>query len=946
MNTSQLFRRAVLILVLVAGPAGLGTIALAQTPVRPPGKARTTPAERRECEKLLAEARQAMEEGRFETADSLIKRADALQVDFPVLHLGDTPKKCRRELDARWPQGAAKTSAAQTTGDAQQAGSAQQAGPADGQKPAAQKQAAGKKPGGIERPSQKFSPQPPTNEPAAAPNSPTQGQLSALPPPGAGDPMTLPSLERTDRAITQNGLRRPLGVNPGEEPAAEGSGVQPKENPVTRLPAMEGAELRQRSDALLIDARRALAQGDTRRAVAFVEQAKAMNINYGFHDDSPAKVEALIRKTNELAEIDGNKPSTEAARRQRAELLMEQAEHLLRWRVYDEAERLAADAIALRATFGPFDANPQALHERIVAERKKQPPQAIGTGTGLPATETMADGAAALLSAPVADTKAQALDLTKKARAALAAMQLDLAEQLAQQAMALRVASTAFGPQEDRPELVILEVAKQRARNQKVVAAKGNGIEVGSKYPVGQAVYEEGRDATRNVQAVANSQPLEVVTPEYAGDEMPDNAAADAPAGDGQNARSLIQAGEQALKERNTQRALQLFRQAYALRDQLDAQAAQRLQDHLQLLSGAPSGGRAAKTPLESATAKQQLAIKQLHHEVVRQQEAARKITEKNPKKALEILDKARQMVEASGVDSDAKQKLLRLIGMSKDEVDKYILANKPQLELNEQNNEVLSEVEQRHRTRVEIDTKLAKLVEDYNRLMDEHRYPEAEVLAKRAQEMDPLNPLVKQLVWQAKFTRRTNESYGIRSDKEESFNQAMMNVDRTSIMENDEDPYHFPEVQKWEQLSNNRRPFREDDGRRRNEREMEIERKLKTPVSLSFNNVPLNEVLHQLARLAAINLHLDPKGLAEEGILPDTPVNIDLSQEVSLKSALKLILEPLHLSYVIKDEVLKITSEQLKDGEVITKTYNVADLVIPIPNFVPNGRMGLSSAL
>ncbi len=123
---------------------------------------------------------------------------------------------------------------------------------------------------------------------------------------------------------------------------------------------------------------------------------------------------------------------------------------------------------------------------------------------------------------------------------------------------------------------------------------------------------------------------------------------------------------------------MQLFRQAYALRDQLDAQTAQRLQDHLQLLSAAPGTRQAApKKPLDSATAKQQLAIKQLHHEVIRQQEAARKITEKDPKQALEILDKARQMVEAAGVDSDAKGQMLRLIGMSKDDVDKYIVANK-----------------------------------------------------------------------------------------------------------------------------------------------------------------------------------------------------------------------------------------------------------------------------
>ncbi len=77
-----------------------------------------------------------------------------------------------------------------------------------------------------------------------------------------------------------------------------------------------------------------------------------------------------------------------------------------------------------------------------------------------------------------------------------------------------------------------------------------------------------------------------------------------------------------------------------------------------------------------------------------------------------------------------------------------------------------------------------------------------------------------------------------------------------------------------------------------------------------------------------------------------DTPVTINLTKEVSLKSALNLILEPLHLSYVINDEVLKITSEQLRDGEVYPDTYNVADLVTPIPNFVPSNNIGLQGLI
>ena len=48
----------------------------------------------------------------------------------------------------------------------------------------------------------------------------------------------------------------------------------------------------------------------------------------------------------------------------------------------------------------------------------------------------------------------------------------------------------------------------------------------------------------------------------------------------------------------------------------------------------------------------------------------------------------------------------------------------------------------------------------------------------------------------------------------------------------------------------------------------------------------------------------------------------------------------------MVKDEVLKITSEDKRHGQVYTVSYPVADLVIPIPNFGPNGREGISGAL
>src|SRR5262245_51023109 len=97
---------------------------------------------------------------------------------------------------------------------------------------------------------------------------------------------------------------------------------------------------------------------------------------------------------------------------------------------------------------------------------------------------------------------------------------------------------------------------------------------------------------------------------------------------------------------------------------------------------------------------------------------------------------------------------------------------------------------------------------------------------------------------------------------------------------------------------------------------------------------------------MAGVNVYLDPQGLNAEGVTTDTPVTLNLTQPISLKSALNLMLSPLGLSYVIQNEVLRITSEQTRDSNTYAKAYYVADLVMPIPNFVPNSTFGLPGAI
>ena len=69
---------------------------------------------------------------------------------------------------------------------------------------------------------------------------------------------------------------------------------------------------------------------------------------------------------------------------------------------------------------------------------------------------------------------------------------------------------------------------------------------------------------------------------------------------------------------------------------------------------------------------------------------------------------------------------------------------------------------------------------------------------------------------------------------------------------------------------------------------------------------------------------------MEEAGIGTDAPVNVNL-HNISLRSALRLMLKNLQLTYIIQDEVLMITTQGRCREELVVKVYPVADLVLPI---------------
>ena len=888
-----------------ASCAWLGTLAVGQSATT------SDPADKEQkTADLLRRARQAMSENDLDTAGALIAQAEALGVQYGIFHLGDTPKKARRDLERN-----RKTSTATPI-----------------------------------KPSQIFAPlglggskKTPTTDPFAGktPNSSTEvgngQQVMPLPKVAAATPI---------HSLTAAGSS-PMAP-PSEQPYRL---IAPGENDA-RAPGATTPVGNAGLDSPLRTARLALAVGDVRRAADSVERAKTMPMEYQPLDDTPEKVEAAIRKYQDLSSLDKN---TEAYRRAYARNLMQQADALLRWSELDEAERLAGRAAGMRLLYGPYEQKPAELLQQIAVTRRQ--------GNNRASAPLSAPGYASVSKAPTPTiaTHQQAAELVRLAREAVATGQLDRAESLARQAEQLRVPDSAFAPGEDRPGLVLLDLRQLRLREPSSVVPAGAVIPAGGngqpERTATRAVYNPNDDQTRNV-AASNQQSVYTPDPRLAQNAaapQPTPAYAPIPNSDAAGARTqgkiLFEKGEAALKAHDATRAYQFFRQAATRMNELDPITAQRLQDHLQLLSipsrTNPTQQQTGQAPtmLDEAVARQQALIRQVAADLAHKESNARKMREADPAGALALLEEARGKVVSSGLDSTYRDQLLRRVDRAIRETNQYIEQNRPQIELANRNSRTHEEVDRRQRIKVEVGEKLALLVDEFNTLIDEQRYEEAQVVAKRAAQLDPENPVVGQVLLQAKFVRNLMNAKAIENAAEEGFVNAMGEVDRAKIpFAGDKNPMVFPDAKVWSDLSQSREKLLAKSGRQRSEQDIEIEKKLRTPVSLRFTNAPLSKVLENLAKLAEVNLHLDPQGLAEEGVTSDTPVTIELRNEIMFKSALNLILEPLHLSYVIEDEVLKITSEQMRDGQVVPLTYNVADLVVPIPNFVPT-PMGLASA-
>ncbi len=445
---------------------------------------------------------------------------------------------------------------------------------------------------------------------------------------------------------------------------------------------------------------------------------------------------------------------------------------------------------------------------------------------------------------------------------------------------------------------------------------------------VAQAIYDPATDQTHNESATAL-----VIEPAI---------GQDYPVG------QIIQQGERALADNQLNIAKSHFLRALNRGDQLNPSQKQQLEDRLQIVNArsvSTQDNLEEPSSLSDTETRRAVAWRQWINEIAYQQRQAQRLGQEDPIAALDTLKDLRERVKQSELTRNEIQTLVARVDVSIGRLEKYIGENQADIELDQQNKQVKNEINLNRQNQVTSQQKLAQLVEDFNELLEQERYSEAELLARQARQIDPENPVTDMMLWNAKFIKHHARNLRINELSEEGFDAAMEGIERAGIPFNTEVPFQFGDPRDWKDIKERR--SKNDQQTRYTKAELEIQRRLKTQVEVRFDNRPLQEVMNTLAKLANVNIFLDPRGLAAEAVTTNEPIDINLTgNPISLHSALTLILEPLGLNYVIQNEVLKITSAQMRDSDVFSKVYIVADLVTPIPNFNPSYNIGLPAAI
>ncbi len=316
-----------------------------------------------------------------------------------------------------------------------------------------------------------------------------------------------------------------------------------------------------------------------------------------------------------------------------------------------------------------------------------------------------------------------------------------------------------------------------------------------------------------------------------------------------------------------------------------------------------------------------------------------------DPDAASSVLTQLRGSIKsATDIDPETRNQLLRrLTGIQQDVISRK---QKIALEITERNKRIVElEAQQRLITfQEERDAKLEQMVERIRALLiegyqgDAGAFESAEAVGRGVLSEYPGSAMGVSVVFVSEAAGQLDKANRLRFLRSDRLLEVLYQVELSHVPFPDEPPIRYPPAEVWQALTILREKWESVDLRSDSPNEQKIYNSLDEITNVEFPGNTLTDVIEYIGSQHNIPIILDETALSNEGISGDDEVELVLSG-ITLRSALKLLLKPLALTYVIEDEVMKITTEIEAELSLQTRVYPVADLVIPIAPL--NGGFG-----
>ena len=394
-------------------------------------------------------------------------------------------------------------------------------------------------------------------------------------------------------------------------------------------------------------------------------------------------------------------------------------------------------------------------------------------------------------------------------------------------------------------------------------------------------------------------------------------------------ALSLYEAALAALRSGDNGRARALLTEVAAAGESLDDSMRTKVENLLQKLANDDKGQPEGKSSTHTSQDAEALAAQRLNAEVGTKIAEGRRLHETDPDKAIAIYEKTVQAVQAAGLSPELTRPMVRRLEVAIELAKK----DKVAFEVKMQDKQLRAEIETKRLRILEADkakkVRLKELMDKAMTAYAEGNYLESEALAKRAMEVDPNELAASMLVFKAKTERRFKQDLQNKNDKEEGVVQMFQGVDMAAIADPEVQMRDIKFPKTFKDLTESRLRMNAKLEPRKDPKVLAIEAKLKDRISMNMDKQPLSEAVTFLQNYTGLNVVLDSKALADEGLSSASPVSLVVNQ-VKLRTALKLMLQPLGLTYKLEDDVVLITSPLATQAQTITQTYYVGDLVMP----------------